>query len=53
MLTENKDKPERAAVYCRVSSDEQAEAGTIENQIEFARRYTELHEIPVHDFYLD
>lgn len=53
MLTNTNGKPERAAVYCRVSSEEQAQAGTIENQVEFARRYTELHQIPVHDVYLD
>lgn len=28
---ERNGKPRRVAVYCRVSSDEQAQAGTIEN----------------------
>ncbi len=50
---EPSDRPERVAIYCRVSSDEQAEAGTIEIQTEFARRYTELHGMVVHDYYLD
>src|SRR5579883_875001 len=44
---------ERVAVYCRVSSDEQAQAGTIQNQIEFARRYCELHELPIAAIYAD
>lgn len=43
----------KAAVYCRVSTDEQAEAKTIENQVDFAKRYCELHEIEIRDFYLD
>ena len=29
---------ERMAIYCRVSSEEQAQAGTIDNQVDFARR---------------
>ncbi|MDH7578748.1 MAG: recombinase family protein [Bacillota bacterium] len=43
----------KAAVYCRVSTDEQAEAKTIENQVDFAKRYCDLHEIEIYDFYLD
>ncbi len=46
-------KPPRVAVYCRVSSDEQAQAGTIENQLDFARRYCDRHGRLVHDFYTD
>ncbi len=42
-----------AAIYCRVSSEEQRERQTINNQREFAERYCALHEIPLHDFYLD
>ena len=44
---------ERVAVYCRVSSDEQAQAGTIQNQIEFARRYCGLHQLPIAKVYAD
>lgn len=33
------------AVYSRVSSEDQAERGTIENQLEFARKYCDLHQI--------
>ena len=44
---------DRVAIYARVSSDEQAQAGTIENQIDFARRYCDLHGLLIHDFYTD
>jgi site-specific DNA recombinase len=44
---------ERVAIYCRVSSDEQAQAGTIQNQIEFARRYCDLHGLPIYHIYAD
>ncbi|KJR99981.1 MAG: hypothetical protein VR68_07385 [Peptococcaceae bacterium BRH_c4a] len=43
----------RVAVYCRVSTDDQADAKTIENQVDFARKYCDLHSLEVHDFYLD
>ena len=47
----------RCAIYCRVSSDEQAEKGTIASQVDYAKRYLELHgpemNITEHDFYLD
>lgn len=47
----------RVAIYCRVSSDEQAEKGTIQAQIDYARRYLELHGpemgIDGYEFYLD
>ncbi len=44
---------ERVAVYARVSSDEQAQAGTIQNQIAFARRYCDLHGLPIAAIYAD
>lgn len=47
----------KAAVYCRVSSDEQAEKGTIEGQVQYAKKYLELHGpeagITEWEFYLD
>lgn len=43
----------KTAVYCRVSSDEQIERGTIENQIEFATKYCELHNIKITKWYKD
>lgn len=33
----------KCAIYCRVSSDEQAEKGTIGSQIDYSKRYLELH----------
>jgi len=47
----------RCAIYCRVSSDEQVEKGTIGSQVDYAKRYLELHgpemNITEHEFYLD
>lgn len=43
----------KVAVYCRVSTDEQQERGTIENQLEFARKYCDLHQLEIFDFYKD
>lgn len=42
-----------AAVYLRVSTDEQTERGTILTQREFALRYCELHGIRIHEQYAD
>jgi site-specific DNA recombinase len=44
---------QRYAIYCRVSSDEQQERGTIENQIEFATKYCDLHQLNIIDWYKD
>ncbi len=41
------------AVYCRVSTEDQADAKTIENQREFAARYCSLHSLRVYEYYLD
>ena len=35
----------KLSAYARVSSDEQAERGTIENQIEFGEKYAILHQL--------
>ncbi|WP_429844561.1 recombinase family protein [Brevibacillus sp. FIR094] len=43
----------RLAVYARVSSDDQAERGTIENQLEFARKYADLHQLEIVKWYKD
>lgn len=37
----------------RVSTDDQADRGTIENQIEFGIKYCDLHQIPLKDIYKD
>jgi site-specific DNA recombinase len=39
------------AVYCRVSSEDQAERGTIENQVEFATKYSDLHQLNLYKIY--
>lgn len=41
------------AFYGRNSSDEQAERGTIQAQVEFAKKYFDLHEIKEYEMYLD
>lgn len=41
------------AVYCRVSSEEQAERGTIEIQKEFAVKYVDLYHLEIFDYYCD
>jgi site-specific DNA recombinase len=43
----------KVAVYARVSSEDQAERGTIENQLEFARKYCDLHQLDIFDWYKD
>ncbi|WP_232337562.1 recombinase family protein [Thermoactinomyces sp. CICC 23799] len=43
----------RVAVYARVSSEDQQERGTIENQLEFARKYCDLHQLQVVEWYKD
>ena len=41
------------ALYARISSDEQAERGTIDAQRTFLRHFTELYALPVHAEYSD
>lgn len=41
------------AIYCRVSSDEQADRGTIDNQKQFAEQYCKLHNLSIYDYYMD
>ena len=43
----------RAAIYCRVSTDEQQGAHTIRNQVTYGERWAELNGLKVYDFYLD
>lgn len=47
------DNSRRVALYARVSSEDQATAGTIENQVAFFRRWAELHGRTVAGEYLD
>jgi len=45
--------PSQAAVYVRVSSEAQQERQTIENQIDFARKYCDLQGIEILEIYKD
>ena len=46
-------KPERVALYLRVSSEEQRDRETIELQRDFLEQYCNLHELEVTDVYED
>lgn len=39
------------SIYLRVSTEDQAQRATIENQFEFAKKYCDLHELNVIDYY--
>lgn len=43
----------KTAIYARVSSEDQQERGTIENQLDFARKYCDLHQLEIFDWYKD
>lgn len=45
--------PQEAVIYPRVSSEDQQERETIENQIEFGIKYSDLHQIHILDWYKD
>jgi site-specific DNA recombinase len=47
------DSPARAAIYLRVSSEEQRDRETILTQRNFAERYCALHEIVPAGWYAD
>ncbi len=47
------DLPARVALYCRVSTDEQAERQTIASQRDFLHRYCDLHGLPIAAVYAD
>jgi site-specific DNA recombinase len=44
---------QRVALYCRVSTEEQADRKTVDAQLDFLRRWCDLHEIPVAGEYVD
>ena len=46
-------KKEKVAVYCRVSSEDQAERSTIDVQKEFAANYIKLYQLELVDYYCD
>lgn len=43
----------RVALYARVSSEEQAERGSIQSQLDFLTQYVTLHNLTVYDVYAD
>lgn len=43
----------RVALYARVSTEDQAERETVKSQLDFLRRFCDLHQIPVADEYVD
>ena len=43
----------KVAVYCRVSSEDQAERGTIDVQKDFAKNYIALYQLSLFDYYCD
>ncbi len=45
--------PTRVALYCRVSSEDQSDRGTIQSQIDFLRQFTTLYRLDVAGEYLD
>lgn len=47
------EAPQKAAVYCRVSSEVQQERQTIESQVEFAQKYCDLNSIAITKIYKD
>jgi Site-specific recombinases, DNA invertase Pin homologs len=49
----NQNTESQAVFYGRVSSEDQAERGTIQNQIEFSAKYCDLHKINIIEKYLD
>jgi site-specific DNA recombinase len=52
-INETPDYDDEADVYVRVSSEDQQERETIENQIEFATKYCDLHRIKIREWYKD
>src|SRR5687767_438961 len=54
--TIGEDAPETAqavAIYARVSTEDQAERATIKSQLDFLRRFVDLHSLPVAGEYVD
>ncbi len=45
--------PQHVALYMRVSSEDQADKGTIDTQREFLRKFASLYQLPVADEYAD
>jgi site-specific DNA recombinase len=56
LRTIGEDAPEAVqtvAIYARVSTEDQAERATIKSQLDFLRRFVDLHDLPVAGEYVD
>jgi site-specific DNA recombinase len=49
----NSPDDKRIAIYCRVSTEDQAERATVQAQVDFLRRYSDLHGLTIVDEYVD
>jgi site-specific DNA recombinase len=52
-LAESDTATQPVAIYARVSTEDQAERATIKSQLDFLRRFVDLHEFPVAGEYVD
>src|SRR6187397_2844860 len=52
-LTESGATNQTVAIYARVSTEDQAERATIQNQLDFLRRFVDLHSLPLAGEYVD
>ncbi len=46
-------KPQRIALYARVSTEEQAERQTVDAQTDYLSRYSDLNDLPIAGIYVD
>src|SRR5918997_890222 len=53
VLAESEAATHSVAIYARVSTEDQAERETIQNQLGFLRRFVDLHALPVVGEYID
>src|SRR3954465_1443255 len=52
-LSASESTNQAVAIYARVSTEDQAERETIQAQLDFLRRFVDLHELPVAGEYVD
>lgn len=53
LLSTAEETIQTVAIYARVSTEDQAERATIQNQLDFLRRFVDLHSLPVAGEYVD
>jgi len=51
--TTTAERPDAVALYCRVSTEDQAERQTIQGQLDFLRKYCDLHGLTIAGEYID